>query len=65
MVNKLFSAEIIPGNNNNNNSSYATGNHQPRLAEPEYIQELKTLQTRIMNLQDSNDLQQGEGDLFG
>lgn len=64
MVNNglTYLAEIIPGNNNNNNNSlYATGNHQPRLAEPEYIQELKSLQTRIMSLQDSNDLQQGEG----
>lgn len=63
MVNNglTYLAEIIPGNNNNNNSLYATGNHQPRLAEPEYIQELKSLQTRIMSLQDSNDLQQGEG----
>lgn len=32
------------------------------MAEPEYIQELKALQHKIMTLQDSNDLQQGEFD---
>lgn len=45
--------------NNVNNNSYH-GNS--RLAEPEYIQELKALQHKIMTLQDSNDLQQGEFD---
>lgn len=30
------------------------------MAEPDYIQELKTLQHKIMTLQDSNDLQHGK-----
>ena len=42
------------------NNNFQGGNAHLRMAEPEYIQELKQLQHKIMNLQDSNDLQQGE-----